>query len=109
MMAGSGTTSSEVSAQPASPSRREFLRGRRHTDKSGAGTALPLRAVIGEACLALRGVECRICGDACGAGAIRFRPVRGGVALPIVAEDACTACGDCVAPCPTGAIPAMQP
>jgi len=62
------------------------------------------RAQIGEACLAQRGVECRICGEACGASAIRFRPRLGGVALPQLDEVACTGCGACLAPCPTQAL-----
>jgi len=62
------------------------------------------RARIGEACLAQRGVECRICGEACGVGAIRFRPRVGGVALPQLDEAACNGCGACLAPCPVQAI-----
>ena len=42
-----------------------------------------LRASIGEACLAEAGVECRICGENCPAGAIRFRPRLGKVAQPL--------------------------
>lgn len=63
-----------------------------------------LRARIGEACLASRGVECRVCGEACGVGAIRFRPQIGGVTLPQLDGSACTGCGACLAPCPTQAI-----
>jgi ferredoxin-type protein NapF len=66
------------------------------------------RASIGEACLARRGVECRICGEACGVGAIRFRPRVGGVALPELTDEACTGCGACLGPCPAQAI-AMAP
>jgi ferredoxin-type protein NapF len=62
------------------------------------------RAQIGAACLALRGVECRICGEACGASAIRFRPRAGGLALPELMDAACSGCGACLAPCPTQAI-----
>lgn len=40
--------------------------------------ALGPRRVIGEACLAARGVECRVCGESCPEGAIRFRPRLGG-------------------------------
>ena len=67
-----------------------------------------LRVCIGEACLAQRGVECRICGEACGASAIRFRPRAGGVALPQLDETACTGCGACIAPCPGQAIAVVQ-
>ncbi|MCB1906791.1 MAG: ferredoxin-type protein NapF [Rhodocyclaceae bacterium] len=65
---------------------------------------LDLRARIGATCLAIRGVECRICGDHCEAGAIRFRPARGGIRLPEIVPDACTGCGACFAPCPEAAI-----
>jgi ferredoxin-type protein NapF len=63
-----------------------------------------LRASIQGACLALRRVECRVCGDACDAQAIGFRPQIDGVALPQVDGDRCTGCGACVAPCPVGAV-----
>lgn len=63
-----------------------------------------LKAVIGDACLARRGVECRVCGEVCGAAAIRFRPSRGGVAQPQFDAACCTGCGGCLAPCPAGAI-----
>ncbi len=61
-------------------------------------------ARVGPACLAARRVECRVCGEACEASAIRFAPRAGGVALPIVDTGRCTGCGDCVARCPTQAI-----
>ncbi len=63
--------------------------------------------VIGEGCLAARNVECRVCGEACDAGAIRFRPRIGGVALPQVDDAACTGCGACIAPCPVAAVTRM--
>lgn len=63
-----------------------------------------LKASIGQACLAAAGVECRVCGESCPAGAIRFRPRLGGVALPQLDADVCTGCGACLAPCPTRAI-----
>ena len=61
-------------------------------------------ADIGDTCLARRKVECRICGEACDAGAIRFRPTLGGVSQPALDSVLCTGCGACVAPCPTHAI-----
>jgi ferredoxin-type protein NapF len=79
-------------------SRRGLLFGR-----SPAPTPAPV-AVIGEACLARRGVVCRSCGDACPERAIRFPPLLGHVALPVVVADACTGCGDCVAVCPVAAV-----
>ncbi len=62
------------------------------------------RASIGDACLARNQVECRVCGEMCEVGAIRFRPQAGSVALPELDAEACIACGACVAPCPVGAI-----
>jgi ferredoxin-type protein NapF len=61
-------------------------------------------AVINEPCLARQRVECRICGDQCAAGAIRFPPLAGGIALPALDQERCTGCGACVAPCPVQAI-----
>ena len=60
--------------------------------------------VIGEGCLAAQNVECRVCGEACDADAIRFRPRIGGVPLPDVDNAACTGCGACIAPCPVVAV-----
>jgi ferredoxin-type protein NapF len=79
--------------------RRGFLLGRRP-----AAHAEGERLVIGDACLARRGVECRVCGEACDTGAIRFRPQRGGIAQPQLTLQACTGCGDCVPVCPVGVI-----
>lgn len=67
-----------------------------------------LHARIAESCLAMRGVECRVCGENCPTGAIRFRPRRGGVALPELTLDACNGCGACFAPCPTRSIALLQ-
>jgi len=61
-------------------------------------------AQVGPSCLARRGVECRVCGEACDAAAIRFRPRLGGVSLPEIDPDACTGCGACVGVCPSGAV-----
>ena len=61
-------------------------------------------AIVGAQCLSQRGVTCRVCADHCGAGAIRFRPMRGGIAVPIVDAATCTGCGACRAPCPAAAI-----
>lgn len=68
------------------------------------GPPWALRPLVGEACLPRLGVECRVCGEACEADAIRFRPRLGGAPVPEVLTDACTGCGGCVAPCPAGAI-----
>lgn len=63
-----------------------------------------VQAHIGDTCLAMSGVECRVCGEACPAGAIRFRPRLGGVALPALTLESCNGCGACFAPCPVRAI-----
>lgn len=61
-------------------------------------------ARVGPLCLAMRGVECRSCGEHCSLRAIRFRPLPGRPWLPDIDAEACTGCGACLAPCPTGAI-----
>ena len=63
---------------------------------------------IAATCLPLQGVECRVCGEACDAGAIRFRPRVGGAALPEVDNAACSGCGACIAPCPVTAIERIE-
>lgn len=60
-------------------------------------------AVLGEGCLARRGVMCQSCGDACPERAIRFRPARGAAPQPTVTQD-CTGCGACVSACPADAV-----
>ena len=55
-------------------------------------------------CLTHRDVECRVCGEQCEAGAIRFRFAPGGVAQPQMDPARCNGCGACVAPCPVQAI-----
>jgi ferredoxin-type protein NapF len=55
-------------------------------------------------CLALHGVLCRSCGDACPEAAIAFPPALGRVARPVVDAAGCTGCGDCVAACPVAAL-----
>ena len=67
------------------------------------------RAAIDTACLAMRGVECRSCGDLCPAAAIRFRLVVGGSAMPELDTAACTGCGACFAVCPVQAINIREP
>ncbi len=67
-----------------------------------------LKAAIGEACLALKDIVCRSCGDRCNAGAIRFRPRLGGAARPELDAAACTGCGACIGVCPSAAIAVNQ-
>jgi ferredoxin-type protein NapF len=70
--------------------------------------AVPLafrwRIQVADSCLARRGVECRVCGDACDARALRFVPARGGIAQLQVDAAACTGCGECLPVCPVAAL-----
>ena len=66
-------------------------------------------AVIGDSCLAINYVDCQACRDACPAGAIRFRPRRGGPFIPDLDTEACTGCGACVSVCPTDAVSTAPP
>lgn len=66
-------------------------------------------AEIDDRCLALRRIECRVCGEVCDAGAIRFRPSLGGVSLAVLSPQDCTGCGQCVPTCPTSAIKMVSP
>jgi len=72
--------------------------------RDAGGAPWRLTATVGDTCLAGHGVECRVCGEACGPGAIRFRPQMGGAARPQLDAARCTGCGACYAPCPVGAI-----
>lgn len=72
----------------------------RHT----AGAAWSVKAEIGTACIALKKVVCRSCGDACDVRAIRFKLRAGGVAVPELDTEACTGCGACHGVCPVGTI-----
>jgi ferredoxin-type protein NapF len=66
-------------------------------------------ARIDASCLARLGVECDSCGDACEAGAIRFRVHAGPVPDPRVDSTRCTGCGACVRVCPATAIEVRAP
>lgn len=72
-------------------------------------TAWSIKAVIQPGCLALRRIECRVCGEQCEARAIRFRLAAGAVATPSIDSDLCSGCGACVAPCPVEAISVRIP
>ena len=63
-----------------------------------------LAPAISASCLAQQGIVCQVCGDQCGARAIRFPPRLGAVAIPVPDFTACNGCGACVAPCPSQAI-----
>jgi ferredoxin-type protein NapF len=67
-----------------------------------------LKATVEDACLALHGVHCQACRDACPTGAIGFA-LRPGVPRPRVESDLCTGCGACVAPCPVEAMRVRPP
>lgn len=77
--------------------RREFLLGR---DRRGETQ----RARIGAGCLDRQGIVCQACRDACLPRAVRFLPLAGGTATPVVDDDRCTGCGECRAVCPAHAI-----
>jgi len=63
-----------------------------------------LKAEIANSCLAVSGVTCRACSEACGEDAVNFRLGLNGAAYPAVSDDACTGCGACVKPCPVDAV-----
>lgn len=63
-----------------------------------------LEARIGKNCVESKGVACRVCQDACEPDAIKFRPMVGGRAMPVMVADQCTGCGACVMTCPVQAI-----
>ena len=77
-------------------------------DLSRVAPAWRLKAAIASTCLALNGVTCLSCRDACGETAIRFRPALGG-ARPELDPERCTGCGACVSPCPVSAIALAAP
>ncbi|MBV2360931.1 ferredoxin-type protein NapF [Thalassococcus sp. CAU 1522] len=64
----------------------------------------PYRARVSRGCLSKNAVSCRLCEDHCGEGAIRFRLETGGRAVPQIADDACSGCGECLGACPVNAI-----
>jgi len=82
--------------------RGQFLRG----NWRGSPVAPSPDAIvrISQVCLANNAVSCRSCEELCDEDAIRFRPVAGGPAVPVIIEDSCTGCGDCLGVCPVDAI-----
>ena len=82
--------------------RAQFLRGNwRGSPVEPSPDAI---VKISQVCLASNGVSCLVCEELCDENAIRFRPVEGHPAIPVIIEDSCTGCGDCLGVCPVDAI-----
>lgn len=64
----------------------------------------PLKAVVGQNCLAQNNIECRSCVDHCEPRAITFSPQLKQASTPSINSQECTGCGACVSPCPVAAI-----
>jgi len=94
----------------ASDTAPDFRRRRLLFGRASPPSDLPASpiAVIAAACLALRGIACMTCRDACQTGAVRFSLAVGGV-RPGIDADACTGCADCAAVCPASAITLVAP
>jgi len=71
---------------------------------SAGNSPWQLEVSITDACLSLKGIVCRSCGDACETAAIRFHLRTGGRSAPQVIDSLCTGCGECLAVCPSRAI-----
>ena len=59
---------------------------------------------IKDSCLSLKGTLCRTCGDACDKRAIKFSLQVGGRAQPVLNQELCTGCGECLFVCPVKSI-----
>ncbi|WP_456380152.1 ferredoxin-type protein NapF [Thiolapillus sp.] len=62
------------------------------------------RAAINNQCLSLNGIVCRSCAEACDTDAIRFKLQTGGRATPLLNQELCNGCGECLAVCPNHSI-----
>jgi len=67
------------------------------------------RIQVAPTCLAQHRVECRVCAESCDTGALRCRPALGGISQLVLDPAACTGCGECLAPCPVGALSLAVP
>ncbi|WP_374511800.1 ferredoxin-type protein NapF [Niveibacterium sp.] len=81
----------------------------RALDRSDGRVAFAHVAQIEAGCLALQGIECRVCGEACETSAITFRPQLRAVAQPAIDASRCSGCGACVAICPSHAVALRSP
>ncbi|VAW17782.1 Ferredoxin-type protein NapF (periplasmic nitrate reductase) [hydrothermal vent metagenome] len=70
-------------------------------DKARAWTVI---AEVRGSCLSFEGITCRACEETCAPGAIRFRLMTGGRAVPLLNEADCTGCGACAVVCPNQSI-----
>ncbi len=86
-------------------SRRDFLFPSQGTDDPDATpSATPTSYEIADSCLTKSATDCRLCDDVCEPRALRFRPAMGGIYVPSIDAEQCTACGECVPMCPVNAI-----
>lgn len=69
-----------------------------------ARQAFPWTAEIQSHCLAMAGIHCQSCQDACDYEAIRFPPRLGSAPRPELDPEACVGCGACLRACPNNAI-----
>lgn len=69
-----------------------------------AGVRYERKARVSDRCFAQRAILCRSCGEHCEPQAIRFRLSPGGRSLPVIDDDRCNACNECVRVCPAQAV-----
>jgi ferredoxin-type protein NapF len=90
----------------AKVTRAQFLRG--HWQAAPLPPSPEVIAKIGRTCLPFRNESCRVCDDLCELNAIRFTQAEGQLPVPMIVEDVCTGCGDCLGICPVDAIDMKQ-
>jgi ferredoxin-type protein NapF len=79
--------------------------GARHPEPGGEGR----KARVSLECFALRGIVCRSCAEHCAPQAIRFRLLPAGRSQPLIADERCDACGECLRICPARALALEAP